>query len=243
MRLGGVGMIDCHSHILPGMDDGSRSTEESIQMLRMEHEQGVSAVILTPHYYAEQESIESFLHRRAACYLKLSSRMQQLTSAGEQLPGIHTGAEVRYFPRMALTEDIEKLCIQGTNHMLIEMPFDTWSEGVFRDLEILETSGIRPVIAHIERFIKFQKHTENIKHLLEMELLIQSNTSFFTERVSRRTAIRMLKNGMIDLIATDCHRAKGGRVPDMAQALEYIEKKLGKAAAELLRENGWRLLK
>ena len=85
---------DFHSHILPCVDDGSHSVEESLQMLRMEAEQGVTHVVLTPHFYAKHDSPERFLQRRAAAWETLQAAM-----AGEEgLPQITLCAEVYYFP-------------------------------------------------------------------------------------------------------------------------------------------------
>lgn len=236
-------MTDCHTHILPRMDDGSRSSEESITMLRMERDQDIDKVILTPHFYAEHESAASFLERRAACFARLRERTDELASDGEKLPELYLGAEVRYFAGMSRADDIEKLCIGNTRYMLVEMPFDTWSDGVFRDLEILQSSGIKPVIAHIERFIHFQKHTDNMERLWSMGMLIQSNASFFTEWKTKRTALKLLKEGKIDLLGSDSHRAEGDRVPDIADALTVIEKKLGRQTIERIMENGYRVIR
>lgn len=237
-------MVDCHTHILPRMDDGSKSSDESIAMLKMECEQGVDSVILTPHFYADRESLESFLNRRDASEARLRERIAGGADAAcsQEFPDIHIGAEVRYFQGISRMEGIEGLCIKGTPHMLIEMPFEPWPEGVFRDLEILQSAGIKPVIAHIERYIQFQKRTENLERLWSMDLMIQSNASFFTERRTRRAALKMLKQGRIDLLGTDCHRAEGQRVPDMAEALAVIEKKLGHEVLEVLKKNGRRIL-
>lgn len=236
-------MTDCHTHILPRMDDGSRSSDESIAMLRMERDQGIDAVILTPHFYADQESTQSFLDRRSACYARLCERREELAANGEKLPELYIGAEVRYFAGMSQADAIDKLCIGDTRYMLVEMPFDTWSDGVFRDLEILQTSGIKPVIAHIERFIQFQKHTDNLERLWDMNVLIQSNASFFTDWRTKRTALKLLKQGRIHLLGSDCHRAEGARTPDTADALAIIEKKLGAEAIERLGNNGYRILR
>lgn len=236
-------MTDCHTHILPRMDDGSRSSDESIDMLRMERAQGIDTVILTPHFYADRESAESFLDRRAASFARLRERTGQLAAGGEQLPELIAGAEVRYFAGMSRADDIDRLRIADTRYMLIELPFDTWSDGVFRDLEILQSSGVRPVIAHIERFISFQKHTDNLERLWDMDVLIQSNASFFTDWRTKRAALKLLKQGRIDLLGSDCHRAEGSRTPDAAEALAIIEKKLGPQAIERLRENGRRIIK
>lgn len=235
-------MVDCHTHILPRMDDGSRSSDESIQMLRMERDQGVDTVILTPHFYADRESTEKFLERRAACFARLRERTEQIAADGEELPDMFLGAEVRYFAGMSQFDGIDKLCIGDTRYMLVEMPFDTWSDGVFRDLEILQSSGIKPVIAHIERFIKFQKHTDNMDRLWSKGWLIQSNASFFTDRWTAGKAIKLLKQNKIHLLGSDSHRAEGDRTPDTADALVVIQKKLGPEAVQKIKENGYKIL-
>ena len=236
-------MTDCHTHILPRMDDGSKSSDESIAMLRMERDQGVKTVILTPHFYADRESAKSFLDRRDASFARLKERTEKLAAEGEQLPELLTGAEVRYFAGMSRADDIDQLCIADARYMMIELPFDTWSDGVFRDLEILQSSGIRPVIAHIERFIKFQKHTDNLERLWRMDALIQSNASYFTDWRTRCAALRLLKQGRIDLLGSDCHRSDGARAPNIADAIAIIEKRLGSETIERLGSNGYMLLR
>lgn len=98
-------MIDFHSHVLPCMDDGSKSTEESIQMLSMLREQGVETVAATPHFYANQNTPEVFLRRRAAAWEHLRPH---LTSA---LPHVLLGAEVHYFQGISRVNELQLLCL------------------------------------------------------------------------------------------------------------------------------------
>ena len=99
------------------------------------------------------------------------------------------------------------------------------------------------MIAHIERFIHFQKHTDNMERLWSMGMLIQSNASFFTSWKTKRTSLKLLKEGKIDLLGSDSHRAEGERVPDIADALAVIEKKLGQGTVERIMENGYRIIR
>ncbi|MEF2562838.1 MAG: CpsB/CapC family capsule biosynthesis tyrosine phosphatase, partial [Negativibacillus sp.] len=89
-------MIDFHAHILPKMDDGSKSAEESIAMLKIQAEQGIRCVVATPHFYAEHETPQDFLHRREHSYQSLQQEIER-QGLQEQLPQIRLGAEVRYF--------------------------------------------------------------------------------------------------------------------------------------------------
>ena len=81
-------MIDFHTHILPGIDDGSRNSEESIQMLNLEQEQGITKIVFTPHFYANRNSVERFLKRREASYERLLSKVpEEISQRYSVLPG------------------------------------------------------------------------------------------------------------------------------------------------------------
>jgi len=104
-------MIDLHSHILPNLDDGSKDADESIALLNLLANQGIETVVATPHFYANDESVENFLKRRTESYEILSQRLY------DGLPKIFLGAEVRYYQGISRMPDINKLCIDGTNHL------------------------------------------------------------------------------------------------------------------------------
>ena len=95
-----AGIIDFHSHVLPGIDDGSHSLEESIAMLRMEAEQGVSHVIATPHFYPRHDTPEDFLRKRREAEILLREEMEKHSN----LPALSVGAEVYYFPGISNSE-------------------------------------------------------------------------------------------------------------------------------------------
>ena len=97
-------MIDWHSHLLPKMDDGSRSVEESVSMLDLLGEQGVSIVLATPHFGADEESVDEFLERRAHAYERLAPHIKP------EHPRVLCGAEVKYYPGISKMQD-QKLYI------------------------------------------------------------------------------------------------------------------------------------
>ena len=101
------GLIDFHSHILPGIDDGSKALEMSIQMLRMEAQQGIGHVVATPHFYPQYDTPERFLRRRAAAEIALREEMQKHTD----LPALSVGAEVYYFSGISDSEGISESLI------------------------------------------------------------------------------------------------------------------------------------
>ena len=118
------GIVDFHSHILPGIDDGSQSLEESIAMLRMEAEQGIRYVVATPHFYPRYETPESFLEKRSQAESLLRSALKQ----EKNLPQVAMGAEVYYFRGISESEFLPRLTIQGGQCILLEMPPAPWPE-------------------------------------------------------------------------------------------------------------------
>lgn len=213
-------MTDFHSHILPKMDDGSRSTEESMLMLKALSEQGITRVVATPHFYANDESVASFLARRQASYDELLYNMP------DGLPRIIQGAEVRFYDGISRLFDLKSLCIQGTKLLLLEMPFDKWTEYTLRELTDISSDGkVTLVLAHIERYLKFQK-PEVLYRLLDSGILLQINASFVNDFFTGRKAINLFKKGAVHFLGSDCHNMND-RAPDIGNALKIIEKKLG----------------
>lgn len=215
-------MIDWHSHVLPAMDDGSRNTEESIQMLRALREQGIECVIATPHFLANREPVTAFLERREQAYDQLCQ-----ASVEKNLPQVICGAEVLYYPGIGRMEGFERLTIGNSNLLLLEMPMAKWTEYTIRELgELSGTSGLTIVLAHVERYIGLQNR-DVISRLCENGLLMQVNASFFNTFGTRHKAFKLLQHGNIHFIGSDCHNMET-RPPRIGSAYELIEKKYGK---------------
>lgn len=214
-------MIDFHSHILPGIDDGSASVEESLELLRMLSEQGVDTVVATPHFYPDRMSVQTFLERRERAYAKLSEA--DLTG----LPRIILGAEVRYYDGIHRLPELELLCAGDSRVLLLEMPFSRWSELTVKEVTALARSGrVTVVLAHIERYLSFQS-SEAWERLFESEVLTQVNASFFTGFLTKRKALNMLGSHAIHVIGSDCHNLTT-RAPAIGKASEVIEKRFGR---------------
>lgn len=213
-------VIDWHSHVLPGVDDGSQNVEESIALLKALASQGVHTVVATPHFYADLESVEAFLHRRSESFQSLTE------SIGSAEPKILLGAEVRYYPGIRHMEGLERLRIEGSKLLLLEMPHSKWTESTIRELEELSGSrDIIPILAHIERYRSFQLK-ETWSRLYENGILMQVNAAFFTDFFTKNTALRLLGDGKIHLIGSDCHNMTN-RPPLLDRAFQCIAKKFG----------------
>ena len=215
-------MLDFHSHFLPKMDDGSRSTEMSMDMLRSSREQGVTTIVSTSHFYGTDESPERFLHRREHAVNKL------LPLLTDNEPEIYLGAEILYYPGISQSDSISRLKIRGTDLMLIEMPFVAWSDRIFDELITLQCNqNLHIVLAHVERYQSIQKRGM-YERLFEQPFYFQCNAGAFTSRRSRKLALKLIDNDLLHFIGTDCHNTET-RPPNMNEARKVIEKKLSPA--------------
>lgn len=223
------GICDLHGHFLPGMDDGSKSVEESLRMMKASKEQGVHSMFATPHYYPV-ELVEQFLDRRArsACALQAA-----LAEKREAYPRFCLGAEVAYRPGIGTAEDLEMLCLGRSRYLLLELPFTPWDGSLFRDLSSLtNVRGLIPVIAHIERYMHLQSQ-KVMDRLLEQNVLLQMNAEVFLNWRSRGAAKRLFQSGVVQLLGTDCHNMQT-RSPNLGAALSYLEKKgMGKIIRQI----------
>ena len=218
------GMVsDFHSHILPGIDDGSRSCGESIAMLRMEAEQGIGHVVATPHFYPRYDNPEEFLRKRDRAEALLREEMAKENG----LPQVTIGAEVHFFNGIGDSEVVPRLTIGSKRCILIEMPLSPWTPAMYRELEKIWLQwGITPIIAHIDRYIApFRTHGIP-EQLRELPVMVQANASFFLDRKTSSMALRMLKNGQIHLLGSDCHNLTS-RFPNLGSAAEKIRSRLG----------------
>lgn len=231
-------MIDFHSHVLPNIDDGSKSVEESVNMLLLSKKQGIDVMLATPHFYIKQRTAEHFLERRA----ESAARLKEALNGRTDVPKIVLGAEVYYFNGIAGYEMLESLCIGGTEYMLLEMPFSPWGKRVLTDVEKIVQRGITPVIAHIERYIKLQKGTDNINKLINTDVIIQMNFEHVIGFFSRPEAFRLVSKGIVGLLGTDAHNMTV-RKPNSLQGMTLLKKKFGDGVADKFTARAEKILK
>jgi len=228
-------MIDFHSHILPNMDDGSSSLEESTALLQMLSQQGADIVFATSHFYANHESVAEFLNRRQKAFEILKSQLP------ENMPEIRLGAEVRYYEGISRLEKLDSLCIQGTKLLLLEMSASHWSEYTVRELASMAGSGkVLIVLVHIERYFDYQSK-ETWKRLADSGILMQVNASAIVDRRSKRKTLSLIKKNLVHFIGSDCHDLSH-RPPELKEAFEIIEKKFGSEYVNAMTEFGKRFI-
>lgn len=226
-------IVDFHSHVLPGIDDGSKSLEQSIEMLKMAAAQGIQKVIATPHFYAQHDKPEHFLKKRAEAEQLLRAEMAKHSD----LPELEVGAEVYYYNGISDSEAIEKLTIAGTRFILVEMPMPPWPERVYRELENISIKqNLIPIVAHIDRYIAPFQTGGIPKRLEALPVMVQANASFFLEKPTARMAMRMLRQGKIHLLGSDCHDLKD-RKPNLGEAVKLIRRQFGSEIIDYINAN------
>lgn len=198
-------LTDYHCHVLPGIDDGAETPEISEKMLDLMRLQGVGRIVLTPHFYPHRESsVEDFLRKRADAFAKISHRTEF---------EFHLGAEIAIERGFSEISEIERLAIEGTNLMLLELPFSGYGRWVPDEIHNL-TCGTHlvPVLAHIHRYIGIYTKSQ-IDEILSSDAVFQVNTEAFANFRERRFVRKLIRSGAKVVFGSDAHNL-ADRKPD-----------------------------
>ena len=229
-------MIDLHSHILPGMDDGARNLEESLRMADLAVRSGVRTMVATPHCAGDRrEEVQECL-----AYLRAGLR-----DAGIPLK-VYAGMEIYGAPDTAqLLRDGKLLTLAGSRYPLIEFDFESDGE---RETEVLQSvlqAGFVPLVAHPERYRYVRENPELINLWKRMGCLFQVNRGSLLGRFgygARTMAMELTHRGFTTVVASDAHSASM-RTPWMGDVWELLEQRISHAAAVwLLEENPRRII-
>lgn len=208
-------MIDFHNHILPGIDDGASDAAEATAMLNMLLDQGAETICFTPHFDAMSDNPDRFLERRTAAFNELMNNVTTEVT-------VRCGAEVAYFPGMGRSEEVKRLCLEGTDFILVEMPFTKWTESMAEDIRALSLDReLKPVLAHIERYEGCYDQALLEDMLGYGEVLLQMNAKCIINTKTRADALEKIKHGYISFIGTDAHSIEH-RPPNLKEAYEIL---------------------
>ncbi len=195
-------MLDIHSHILPGIDDGAKTEKDSRELLVQLHNQGVTTVVATPHFYPNSMDLEDFIDLRFKSAKKISECSDEIGNIK-----ILLGAEVLYFSGIGRVESIKRLTIARSRFLLLELlGINDISDRVIKDIKnIKENLGIIPIIAHVERYYKYKGYKKLVSAIEEGLALCQINASFIVSKGEARATKSLIKAGLVDLVGSDCH--------------------------------------
>ena len=202
-------IFDIHSHIVPGVDDGARSLDES---LRLAEENGIEAVIATPHFWHDIKKFDGY--NRA-----VDDAFAAVKAAYKGNIELYKGYEVKFFKGISETEKIRKMTLNGSEYLLVELHYsqDITDDIIKEIANIYYNFRITPIFAHLERYHNnhgFRKALSLVDSGIAMAQVNAS--SFFND--NKRTAVNMLHDGLASVVATDMH-SPSSRPPKMREAL------------------------
>lgn len=228
--------IDLHCHVLPGMDDGSPDVDTSLEMLRRQAGQGIHAVCCTSHYYANRETVAAFCARREEALNRL------LPALTPGLPRLLPAAETAFFTGIGECPDLDRLCIQGTRTLLLEMTFDVWNDFQMEEVAALVLDrGIQVILAHPERFCAFKGNRQRLRRLEELPVAFQVNAGALLSWRTRHLALELLREARFPLLASDCHNLTH-RVPNLQEGRRAAAQRLGAGFLDRLDQTAASLL-
>ena len=235
-------MIDIHSHILPGVDDGSQSMEESLELLAMASESGVDTIVATPHCNIPGE-FENYVSDEIRSLFERLDRARE--RAGIPLQ-ICRGMEVYATPELPdLLRRKQVWTLNGTRYFLTEFAFDEDPGFCSKILRQCRDLGYQPVIAHPERYYFIQEDPDFAFDWCIEGFPLQLNKGSILGRFGpdpRRTALLLLQHGLAACVASDAHSPRQ-RSTHMAEIRDYLMERFGADYCRLLlEENPARIL-
>ena len=214
-------IIDFHTHILPGADHGSKNVETTKAQLALLNKAGVTAAVATPHFYPQNDSVESFLERRSRC-------AEELFAISGERPEVYLGAEVLVCAGIDHMPNIERLCIEGTETILLEMPFSSWREEHIEAVARIARSGLNVVMAHIDRY----PEKDLIKLFSECDVLCQINGETQATFKGRKKAEKLIRDFPCVAVGSDLHGADKKALKNLLSLSKRFEKAGIDACAE-----------
>lgn len=190
-------LVDFHSHILPGADHGSDSVQTSLKQLSLASANGVTRVIATPHFYPHRHTLDKFLEKREACARALDS------ARSSELPEVKLGAEVLLCHGLERFQGLDKLCLSGTEYLLLELPFSDFTQGYVDTVQGIMRLGFKVVLAHVDRY-----PADNIQQLIDIGVdMLQVNADSMCKLFKPKQILKWAKQGYVAALGSDIHRA------------------------------------
>lgn len=229
-------MIDFHSHILPGIDDGSRSYDETVKLLLEAKEAGFNKIISTSHYAIDCYETPEYKRKELIEQLNLENRF----------PEIVLGSEIFLtYNIVDLLKEFNASTINGTNYVLFELPLRSRFINLKDLLYKIQENNYRLILAHPERYSVVQKDFDLLYELKDMGILLQSNYGSILGiygSTEKKTLKKMLKEDLVDFFGTDVHR-ENTIYPKVSKAIQKISKYVSDERLEdLINNNAERIL-
>lgn len=229
-------MIDFHTHVLPALDDGAKSVEESLKLLEMLETQGVDTVVLSSHYYGRHRNVKSFLGEYERAYAKLRGAYTgpiRLVRGAEC--NISTCANSDF-------SELKALSVGDTRYLLTELSFaKKWSTEFWERIDNLLLAGLVPVIAHVELYPAIRRNPQIACELVGMGCVLQVNCdSVLDKKLSKLTDL-LFRHDLVACIGSDTHNTDS-RPPKYGDAVETLNRTYGEQITVRLQERMQKIL-
>lgn len=226
-------LVDIHTHLLPAIDDGPATAEQTVALARAAQKNGITHLAVTPHFYAWQHNLTERLALRTQQLEVLGALLQD---SGCSFEAVLPGFEVTYFPNISTSTEVESLTLGGSRYLLLELNGGPVTPAVIQHIEELADRRFKVILAHIERFTNCRGFADLVPMLQRREVLGQVNSSSFSRLFWHRRMKELLQANAVHLIASDMHSVNK-RPPKMAEAYAWVEKNCGSCFLKQLQEN------
>lgn len=221
----GIIKTDLHSHLIPGIDDGSKSMEDTLNMLRKFVDLGYSKVITTPHIMSD------FYKNTPEIILNGLAELRNAIKT-EGLP-IKIEAAAEYYLDFHFDEEIEKGTVLtfGNNHVLFELSFTQEQPGVKNTVFNLITQGYKPILAHVERYPFYFNAWDKITEYKDRGVLLQLNINSLSGQYGphvKKMAEQLIEKNLIDVVGSDCHHMGHLELMNSLRTNPYLKQILDK---------------
>jgi len=216
-------MIEIHSHILPGIDDGSKTIDESIEIIKNAIDNGVTDIILTPHYIVGSDYMVNNADKKKLL-TKLKTRLKK-----ENIDiNLYLGNEVFVENNMPeLIDNNEITTINNSKYLLFELPMNYSFNGLDNVIFDLRNKGYYPIIAHPERYAFLKENPKLIEDLIDKGALFQGNIGSFIGSYGKRTkevALLYIKHNIYTFIGTDTHHTNNPFYNSIEEVKQLLKK-------------------
>jgi protein-tyrosine phosphatase len=225
------GIVDIHCHILPGIDDGAKTMEQSINMLRQAYREGIRGIIATPHYHIGRTKSD-----KALCEKVIDLLREEVDRLGMNME-LYLGMEIYYYSEaMEMLKENKIQTMADSRYILIEYDPSTDYQRIKQGVRDAVSSGYYPIIAHVERYSCLVLDDSKCEELVDSGSLLQVNASSITGDYGKdamKFIKKLMKKELVSFVATDAH-SDGRRCPKIAESFEYVRKKYGEDYAKLI---------
>jgi protein-tyrosine phosphatase len=219
-------LVDMHSHLLPGLDDGSKHEDESMELIRNFSNMGYKKLIMTPHIMGD------FFKNTPATILPALERLRVLVK--EENIDIELNAAAEYYMDEWFIDKLnnnEPLLTFGDNYLLVETSYMNEPNGLNEALFLIKSNGYKPVLAHPERYIYLYSDFKRFQEIYAKGILFQINLNSlagYYSKAAQKFAERLVDENMVDMVGSDCHGMRHVEALQKVRAGKYYQKLLTK---------------